>query len=82
MSDPKHRVMEAWRSYRAQMPTNAPQIQFDECRRAFFAGAAALFGEITNLDPGTEPTDADLDKMSAIKAELDAFPSIAYTTRG
>jgi hypothetical protein len=40
----------------------------------FYAGAQALLGAaINNLDPGEDPTDADLDRMSALNAELVAF---------
>jgi hypothetical protein len=38
------------------------------------AGSAILFQALLKmLDPGEEPTDADLDKMDAISKELNAF---------
>ena len=56
------------------IPENAPQIQIDEMRGAFFAGAQHLFSSImTILDPEAEPTQADLNKMSMIQSELDEF---------
>lgn len=67
----------AWRSYaEAVIPLDAPDIQRTEMRRAFYAGAALLFGGImAMLDPGPdiEPTAADLRKMDALKKELDDF---------
>jgi hypothetical protein len=52
---------------------NAPAEQLREMRLAFLGGAAHLFGSIiTMLDPGSEPTDADLKRMHLIVAELKA----------
>jgi hypothetical protein len=70
------RLIEAgWIGYRfAVMPHDAPQVQIDECKLAFMAGAAHLFSSMaTILDPGDEPTDADLRKMDMIHAELQKF---------
>jgi hypothetical protein len=40
----------------------------------FFAGAQHLFSSIvTILDPGEEPTDADIHKMDLIDRELQKF---------
>src|SRR5580765_6325605 len=56
------------------LPENAPQIQVDEMRGAFFAGAQHLFSSImTVLDPGSEPTQADLNRLTMIQSELDEF---------
>lgn len=56
----------------AAIPKDAPQVQVDEMRLAFMAGAQHLFASIMGiLDPGAEPTDADLRKMDLIAAELD-----------
>lgn len=68
-------VERSWISYRDDvMPKNAPAVQIHECRLAFYAGAVALFGEITNkLDPGDEPTARDLARVDAIANELREF---------
>lgn len=74
MADQK--IMDAaWRSYAEQvLPFGASDVQRQESRRAFYAGAQSLFGGIlTMLDPGEEPTDADLAKMDAVQAELSQF---------
>lgn len=57
-----------WESFLAILPKDAHPIQISECRRAFYAGAQALFaGIITGLSPGTEPTEADGRLMEGIK---------------
>lgn len=56
------------------MAPDAPASQLIEMRMAFFAGAQHLFGTIMNiLEPGAEPTDADLRRMDLIDAELKRF---------
>jgi hypothetical protein len=70
------KLMEAgWVGYRlGVLPLNAPAIQLDECKMAFFAGALHLFSSIMNiLDEDAEPTEADLDKMDKIHREMAAF---------
>lgn len=64
-----------WASYKIYvLPPDAPQVQIDECRLAFFAGAQHLFGSIMSiLDPDGEPTAADLRKMDLINSELEKF---------
>jgi hypothetical protein len=58
----------------AAIPLDAPAIQIEEMRNAFFAGAQHLFSSImTILDPGAEPTDKDLERMDLIDRELKAF---------
>lgn len=53
---------------------DAPADQLREMRMAFFAGAQHLVGSImTVLEPGDEPTDKDLQRMSLIHTELDVF---------
>ena len=53
---------------------NAPQIQIDEMRNAFFAGAQHLFSSIIEmLDPEAEITDNDIRRMDAIEKELNGF---------
>ena len=72
----KGQLIEAgWVSLRlAAVPDNAPAAQLQEMRLAFFAGAQHLFGSImTVLEPGTEPTDADIDRLTRIDEELQRF---------
>ena len=64
-----------WISLRiAAVPLDAPQVQIDEMRNAFMAGAQHVFGSImTMLDPGEDPTDADMRRMGLISDELELF---------
>lgn len=53
---------------------DAPAVQLQEMRNAFFAGAQHLFSSImTILDPEAEPTEKDLERMDLIDRELRAF---------
>lgn len=53
---------------------SAPADQLDEMRKAYMAGAQHLFSSImTFLDEGEDPTEADMNRMSLIAAELEAF---------
>ncbi len=72
MSD---RIGAEWRDYRARViPLHAPPLQATECRRAFYAGAQALLALLLSvLEPGAEPTEADLRVMDEVAAELGAF---------
>lgn len=72
----KGKLIEAgWIGLRlAAVPDDAPAVQLEEMRNAFFAGAQHLFASIMSvLDPGEDPTTADLTRMSNIQDELDAF---------
>jgi len=72
----KGKLIEAgWISLRiASIPANAPPVQLEEMRNAFFAGAQHLFGSIMSiLEDDAEPTEKDLDRMSLINDELQAF---------
>ena len=58
----------------AAVAPDAPQIQLDEMRMAFFGGAQHLFSSIISiLDPGDDETPADLDRMDKIAGELQEF---------
>jgi hypothetical protein len=72
----KGKLIEAgWVGLRlAAVPLDAPAIQLEEMRNAFFAGAQHLFGSImTILDPGEEPTEADMKRLDLIQEELQGF---------
>jgi hypothetical protein len=67
-------LAETWLSYQKILPADAGEIQITETRRAFYAGATALWSLImSTLDPGLDPTDAELKRMDALDAELTAF---------
>lgn len=64
-----------WASLAAMwVPEGAPPRQVADFRKAFMAGAQHTWGSImTMLDPGADPTTADLSRMDKIQTELDAF---------
>lgn len=58
----------------AAIPHDAPSVQLDNMRMAFMGGAQHLFASImTILGPESEPTDADMQRMSLIADELEAY---------
>ncbi len=53
---------------------DAPAIQVQEMQLAFMAGAEHLFSSIMGiLDPGDEPSAADLRRMDLINTEIDTW---------
>jgi hypothetical protein len=64
-----------WNNYRnAVIPKDAPPVQVVESRRAFFAGAWALYAlQMNHLDEDREPTEADLKFMASLDAEMRQF---------
>lgn len=71
----KERLREAWESYRKKVvPAGAGEVQVRETQLAFFAGAQAIFSRLVNgLEPGSEPTEADLMMVSDLDQELRQF---------
>lgn len=72
----KGKLIEAgWLSMRLACDLHdAPADQLREMRMAFFAGAQHLFSSImTIMEPGSEPTDKDLERMDLIDRELREF---------
>lgn len=66
-------LFSAWRSYLTTLiPADAPPIQREECRRAFYAGAVCMFSLTLKA---TEPKDETVceDNLSALHKELEAF---------
>ena len=68
-------VEKLWESYRAIVPVEASHAQVLETKRAFFAGALAMWNAaMGNLfEEGDEPTDQDMRRMGEIQDELEAF---------
>jgi hypothetical protein len=69
------RLVEAgFRSFQAIAFPNADPQHVLDLKCAFFASAQHLFGTILSiLDPGQEPTDTDMLRISQIAEELDGF---------
>lgn len=75
LSDEGRLIEAGWAAFRwLVLSPNAPEIQINEMRYAYMAGAQHLFSSILGiLDPGQEPTDADMQRMDLIDKELLAF---------
>lgn len=72
----KLRVDEAWNEYsQTVLSKDAPEAQFIETRRAFYAGVSALFGLLMrDIGPEDgEPTEADVQILKDVLVELRAF---------
>lgn len=68
----------AWRAYKAILLADEPDpAVVEDCRVAFWGGAAVLYYAIMlhGLDPGEEPTDADLARMASVDREVTEFAS-------
>lgn len=66
-------VEKRWEEFRLMVMRNNSEEDARKLRGVFYAGALCLFQEIQKLDPGTECTDADLQRMDWIDQELKAF---------
>lgn len=70
------RVVEGgWAAMRLlTVPPDAPAIQVNEMRKAFFMGAQHLYASIMEImDKDREPTERDFKRMELIHNELEAF---------
>ena len=75
-------VLDEWRSYeRDIIPTAAPTIQREECRRAFYAGAAAVYW--LTLD-ACEPKDEDVcaDNLALLSEEIRSMATDLRVEKG
>jgi hypothetical protein len=67
-------VLEQWNSYRITLLPDAPPIQITECKRAFYAGAQALFYKIMmELSQGSNVEATDVKMLDDIQTELQQF---------
>lgn len=63
-----------WASYEAAVvPKDAGPTQREECRRAFFAGAAAAFSVFQSVDDLSD--DAGVAVLEGLHQELRGFPA-------
>lgn len=67
-------IEQLWRDFCLKCFGNISEQQYIDLRRTFYGGASALyFALMAQLDPGDEPSEADLEKMRGVQAELVAF---------
>lgn len=67
---------EMWDGFAEAVIPFAPRdgVQHVEMKKAFFSGALCLFNWfMVQLDEDAEPTEGDLDKVSALDAEIRKF---------
>lgn len=72
---PDH-IERQWKTlWAAGHPGQPPEgVQHDSMRTAFYAGAQALISIMfRHLEPGSEPTPADLRLMEEIESEIQAY---------
>lgn len=64
-----------WESLaRKALPDDVSALQLQEMKRSFYAGAHALIRlMLTRFEKGTQETEADLQFMDDIDAELNAY---------
>jgi hypothetical protein len=69
------RIRTLWEEYRGLViPADAPPVQVRESRKAFYSGAATIFGALTGgVSPGLEVQDSDMQMMDDLAAELKEF---------
>lgn len=66
-------IGEEWASYHAEViPAEAPPVPVEECKRAFYAGAQAMWAAVMTA---TEPVDEDQceARLAAIEREMRDF---------
>jgi hypothetical protein len=69
-------MAEMWEGFSEAVIPFAPKgsIQHEEMRKAFYSGGLCLFNWfMVQLDPDTEPTEADLARTEALEQEIRAY---------
>lgn len=67
-------VEQEWRKFCLACFKNIGEQQYIDLRRTFYGGASALFYVFIGLlEPGEEPTEGDLARVTALHDELEAF---------
>lgn len=69
-------IEKGWLEYRRATldPINAPRVQIEETRKAWYFGAGFMFGTlVAGMSSGEEPSAEDLQLMDDVKAEIDGF---------
>lgn len=81
----RQRIAEQWDTFAREVlaPVGAGEIQKKEARRAFYAGAWALYSlQMNQLSPGVERiTQDDLNLMADLDAEMREFGELVKAGR-
>lgn len=71
---PQGRIEAEWLDYKLNViPATAPDIQFVESRRAFYAGALAMYNQLIKMVAGKEKEDEKELNAEAMYKELIRF---------
>jgi hypothetical protein len=75
MTPPRLSIADMFASYRAGViPDDAPAIQVDECRRAFYAGSYALLMAVANtIGDDAIGENEGVEILESLQAECEAF---------
>ena len=66
-------VFDQWKTYEREIvPVDAPPVQREECRRAFYAGCPAMFGLMLDATRPDDDDDCEAN-LQALDDELKAF---------
>ncbi len=67
-------ILDAWNRYAANMPADAPAVQFLECRRAFYAGAWSMLTTLTTKVGADDISEDDgAEAIATLQREVMAF---------
>lgn len=67
-------IKDAWSMYQREViPKNAPAVQHEECRRAFYAGAFALFALALDASADHKSEAEGAAVLDQISQELRAY---------
>ena len=63
-----------WQAYQREcIPWNAPAVQHEECRRAFYGGAAIIFGILTKVGEQAVSEEAGIRLFEEVSQELRTY---------
>ena len=65
-----------WRSYATLIPADAPAVQLQETRRAFYAGAVAFrraMNELFDDDASLDATPQEVTRFEVLNLEIEIF---------
>lgn len=66
-----------WVEFSKGIPSDASKDQLEDMQTAFYGGATSLLDLIlTQLTPGSEPEQEDLDMMTRLHEELENYVDI------
>jgi hypothetical protein len=71
----RDRILEEWNSYRrGVLPADAPAVQVQELRRAFYSGAVSAFAIYRDIGDDSVSEEEGLQRLTDLQDELNDFP--------